>query len=199
MTHRNPLPVEFSEVLTTHPTAQSTTQGTTQSTTHLIKKKNNKKIKTGAGGQRAHTHVHTHTRPRAPRRCCVLTAASSPLRGNCRQHRPWSICRPSSGYSSMANCGQTCKKVAKSLVDWWKMPTFAAMKKRSTYVITGVNVLTRQRDELSGPMDEDSARVRLEREIANRRYQRYQPYIKLRVERRLPVQLTIKFQDHEYK
>lgn len=184
-------------MLTTHPTAQSTTQGTTQSTTHLIKKKNNKKIKTGAGVQRAHTHVHTHKRARAPRRCCGLTAASSPLRGNCRQHRPWSICRPVPGYSSIANCGQMCKKVAKSLVDWRKMPTFAAMKERSTYVITGVNVLTRQREELSGPMDEDSARVRLEREIANRRYQRYQPHIKLRVERRLPVQLTLNFQDHE--
>lgn len=90
-----------------------------------------------------------------------------------------------------------CKKVAKSLVVSWKMPTFAAMEERERYVITGINALTGQREELSGPMDEDSARARLEREIANRRYQRYQPYKRLRVERRLPVQLTLKFQDHE--
>lgn len=97
----------------------------------------------------------------------------------------------------MANCGQMCKKVAKSLVVSWKIPTFAAMMERDIYVITGINTLTGQREELSGPMDEDSARVRLEREIANRRYQRYQAHKRLRVERRLPVQLTIKFQEHE--
>lgn len=71
------------------------------------------------------------------------------------------------------------------------------MKERERYVITGINVLTRQREELSGPMDEDSARARLEREIANRRYQRFQTHKSLRVERRLPVQTTLKFQDHE--
>lgn len=95
----------------------------------------------------------------------------------------------------MANCGQMCKKVAKSLAVSWKMPTFAAMKESSIYVITGINVLSGQREELSGPMDEDSARARLEREIANRRYQRYQTHKRLRVERRLPVQLTIKFDE----
>lgn len=38
--------------------------------------------------QRARTHIHTHKRARAPRRCCGLTAASSPLRGNTQKHRP---------------------------------------------------------------------------------------------------------------
>ena len=71
------------------------------------------------------------------------------------------------------------------------------MKDRDRYVITGINVLSGQREELSGPMDEDAAKARLEREIMNRRYQRYQAHKKLRVERRLPVQLTLKFQDHE--
>lgn len=92
-----------------------------------------------------------------------------------------------------------CKKVAKSLVVCGRFRTFAAMKDRDRYVITGINALTGQREELSGPMDEDAARARLEREIANRRYQRYQPHKRLRVERRLPVQLTLNFQDHEYK
>lgn len=71
------------------------------------------------------------------------------------------------------------------------------MKDRDLYVITGINALTGQREELSGPMDEDAAKARLEREIANRRYQRYQAHKRLRVERRLPVQLTLKFQDYE--
>lgn len=95
----------------------------------------------------------------------------------------------------MANCGQMCKKVAKSLVDCGGFRTFAAMKDRDLYVITGINVLSGQREEISGPMDEVSARARLEREIANRRYQRYQTHNRLRVERRLPVQLTIKFNE----
>lgn len=90
-----------------------------------------------------------------------------------------------------------CKKVAKSLVVCGRFRTFAAMKVKDLYVITGINALTGQREELSGPMDEDSARARLEREIANRRYQRYQPHKRLRVERRLPVQLTINFQQNE--
>lgn len=95
----------------------------------------------------------------------------------------------------MANCAQMCKKVAKSLVDCWGFRTFAGMNDRFRYVITGINVLTGQREELSGPMDEDAAKARLEREIANRRYQRYQTHKRLRVERRLPVQLTIKFNE----
>ena len=71
------------------------------------------------------------------------------------------------------------------------------MEHKDLYVITGINALTGQREELSGPMYEDAAKARLEREIANRRYQRYQAHKRLRVERRLPVQLTIKFQEHE--
>ena len=71
------------------------------------------------------------------------------------------------------------------------------MKDQYRYVITGINALTGQREELSGPMDEDAAKARLEREIANRRYQRYQAHKRLRVERRLPVQLTLNFQNYE--
>lgn len=65
------------------------------------------------------------------------------------------------------------------------------------YVITGVNVLTGYRDELTGPMTEEAARARLERELESRRRQRYQPYMKLRVEKRVPVQLTINFNAYE--
>lgn len=74
--------------------------------------------------------------------------------------------------------------------------TFAAMKEEM-YVITGVNALSGQREEISGPMGEDQARARLARELESRRRQRYQTHKKLRVEKRLPIQLTIKFNDYE--
>lgn len=73
-----------------------------------------------------------------------------------------------------------------------KLPTFARMNEPK-YVITAINVLTGTRDEISGPMDYDAARARLDRELESRRRQRYQPYKSLRVERRLPVQLTFQF------
>lgn len=71
------------------------------------------------------------------------------------------------------------------------------MKREETFVITGINVLSGFREELSGPMTEAAAKARLEREIESRKHQRYQPYKRLRVERRLPVQLTLNFQKYE--
>ena len=61
------------------------------------------------------------------------------------------------------------------------------------FIITGINKLTGLRDQLSGPMDEDAARQRLDREINNRRYQRYKPYSRLRMEHYDAVQLTLQF------
>lgn len=72
------------------------------------------------------------------------------------------------------------------------MSTFATMKEPE-YVITGINALTGNRDEISGPMGYNQAKARLDRELESRRKQRYQPYKRLRVERRLPVQLTFQF------
>ena len=71
------------------------------------------------------------------------------------------------------------------------------MKREDTFVITGINVLSGFREELSGPMTEAAARARLERETESRRRQKFQPYKRLRVERRLPVQLTLNFQKYE--
>lgn len=65
------------------------------------------------------------------------------------------------------------------------------------FVITGVNRLTGHREELSRPMSREEATQRLEREQANRRYQRYQPHTRLRIEKRLPVQLTIRFNQED--
>lgn len=64
------------------------------------------------------------------------------------------------------------------------------------WVITGLNRLTRSREEISGPMERDASEARLYRELENRRYQRYQTHERLRVERRLPVQLLIKFDNN---
>lgn len=63
------------------------------------------------------------------------------------------------------------------------------------YIITGKNKLTGLRDQLSGAMEKETAEVRLEREKENRKYQRYQPYTHLKIERYESVQLTIKFEE----
>lgn len=65
------------------------------------------------------------------------------------------------------------------------------------WIITGVNRLTRKREQLSRPMGEQEAAERLQREVANRRYQRYQPYVRLKVERLEAVQLTFNFMPYE--
>lgn len=65
------------------------------------------------------------------------------------------------------------------------------------YVITGINALTGEREELSRPMTQADAEARLEREKESRKRQKYAAHTRLRVERRLPVQLTIKFYDYD--
>lgn len=65
------------------------------------------------------------------------------------------------------------------------------------YIITGINRLTGLRDQLTGPMDEESARARLQRELDSRKHQRYQPYTRLRVEHYDAVQLTLQFSSED--
>lgn len=62
------------------------------------------------------------------------------------------------------------------------------------WVITGKNKITGEREEISRPMSEDEAAQRLIREKASRKVQRFHPYSQLRIEKRLPVQLTIQFE-----
>ena len=69
--------------------------------------------------------------------------------------------------------------------------------KQEQYVITGISALTGNREEISRPMSEEEARARLEREIESRRKHKHPAYKRLRVERRLPVQLTINFSEYE--
>lgn len=65
------------------------------------------------------------------------------------------------------------------------------------FIITGINQLTHLREQLSRPMNEQEASERLQREIANRKYQRHAAHIRLKIERLDAVQLTINFNDHE--
>lgn len=69
--------------------------------------------------------------------------------------------------------------------------------KPKLYIITGVNRLTNMREQLSRPMEEQEAKDRLERELANRRYQRYQPHTRLKMEVLDAVQLKFQFKDDE--
>ena len=69
--------------------------------------------------------------------------------------------------------------------------------KDERFVITGVNALTGQREEISRPMTNEDAEARLERELESRKRQRYAAHKRLRVELRLPIQLTINFNEYE--
>ena len=93
----------------------------------------------------------------------------------------------------MLKCARKC---ARDLEVSGKMPNFAAME-NDRFVITGINKLSGLREEISGAMPRALAEERLEREKSNRRYQRYQTHSRLRIERMLPVQLTLKFDDYD--
>lgn len=71
--------------------------------------------------------------------------------------------------------------------------------KEPRYIITGRNELTKQWEQLSRPMGKEEAQQRLEREIQNRRNQRYAAHTRLRIERLDAVQLTIQFEQYENK
>lgn len=71
--------------------------------------------------------------------------------------------------------------------------------KEPTYIITGVNQLTRRREQLSRPMTRQQADERLRRENESRKYQRYAAHTRLKIERLDAVQLTINFNDNDYE
>lgn len=76
------------------------------------------------------------------------------------------------------------------------MPTFAPMKEPQ-YVITGVSRLTGYREEISRPMEEEEAKQRLEWILASIKHHKHPTYTMLRVERRLPVQLSINWNEND--
>lgn len=74
--------------------------------------------------------------------------------------------------------------------------TFAPME-QTKFIITGINQLTHQREQLCRPMSEQEASDRLQREIANRKFQRHAAHTRLKIERLVAVQLTFNFNDYE--
>lgn len=67
--------------------------------------------------------------------------------------------------------------------------------KEPVYIITGINQLTKRREQLSRPMSETEASERLQREVANRKFQRHAAHTRLKMERLEAVQLTIRFDE----
>lgn len=98
--------------------------------------------------------------------------------------------------SEVVQSDEKCKKVAKSFGDSEKSRNFAAMNEPK-FIITGINQLTHLREQLSRPMSEQEASERLQREVANRKFQRHAAHTRLKMERLDAVQLTINFNDHE--
>lgn len=63
------------------------------------------------------------------------------------------------------------------------------------FIITGLNRLSSRREQISRPMTEEEALERLQREVANRKFQRYQAHTRLKIERLEAVQLTFNFNE----
>lgn len=61
------------------------------------------------------------------------------------------------------------------------------------WVITAVSKLSGQRETISGVMTRTEAMERLDRENLNRRYQRYKPYTRLRIEWQQPIEGFLHF------
>lgn len=145
----------------------------------------------------AHAHARTHTLDSRRRR---TRPTASPRRGNPPQPgTSGNACQrivlaPPPG--EVARSEEKCKKVAKSFGDSEKIRNFAAMNEPK-FIITGINQLTHLREQLSRPMTEQDASERLQREVANRKFQRHAAHTRLKMERLDAVQLTIHFNDHE--
>ena len=61
------------------------------------------------------------------------------------------------------------------------------------YVITGINVLTGNREELGYPTDQEEAENRYARLLLNYSSMKHRPYRKIRIEAADAVQLTFQF------
>lgn len=69
------------------------------------------------------------------------------------------------------------------------------MTKNEKWVITGINRLTNRREEITGPMTMEQVEKLLLRENDNRAFQKFKPYSRLRIEKVLPVQLFLNFDE----
>ena len=138
-----------------------------------------------AGGcLRARAHTRAHSRAELLQICC-WTAPE-------RHLGTWAL--PAVGWENVA---VVAKKWLKSLAVSELFRTFAGMKRtepKDEFLVTGLSRLSGMREELTGVMPLELAQQRMERYKLSTRKQRYPTYTRLRVERRLPIQLTIKFE-----
>lgn len=137
-------------------------------------------------------------RERAHSRCRVV---ETPLRGNLNEHGQL----PAMEGTILGHKGQKCGIEGKKVAERFGVlgeKSYLCRKNgmtrhQDTFVITGINRLSGQREELSGPMEHDQAELRLERYKENTKWQRMPTYTRLRIERRLPIQLTIQFNQNQ--
>lgn len=103
------------------------------------------------------------------------------------------------GSGRLGSRAELCGLVQKSDEKFWRFRFFSYLCRMDTrkFIITGFNKLTRTREQLSRPMSEMEASERLQREVANRKYQRYQPYSRLKMQHLDAVQLTLNFKEYE--
>lgn len=101
-------------------------------------------------------------------------------------------------------CGRkvavVCEKSAKMFGGFGNNAYLCAMMDKKEHIdywtVTGVSRLTGEREELTGGIpSREMAVERMRRYQENTRRQRYPTYMRLRVEKRLPIQLTIPFND----
>lgn len=168
---------------------------------------NKENIKTGAGvGAYALAHAHAHTCTRvgkvAGRSKSDMSDTRAPWAAGGWRHQPQGRGGGTVSSTPRGALAQSLRKnVRKCLRMSCGMRTFAAMRHQESireWVVTGVSRLSGCREELTGGMpSRQAAAERMERYKANTRTQRYPTYTRLRVEPRLPVQLTIQFKEYE--
>lgn len=144
------------------------------------------------------THAHARTQTKC---ASAYGLAPSALRAADPPRLPWGHISPAfpASCSIPSRVGKshiTCKKVAESFGGSDFFRNFAAMKQRQ-YIITGINRLTKERDQISRAMSKEEAQERLSRELENRKHQKYAAHTRLRIEPLVAVQLTIQFKDYD--
>lgn len=141
---------------------------------------------------RMRSRMRLHVRPMGA--SCVLrtpeTTPSNCAKGAIIYHYAYII----DSRHACKKVAESIKKVAESFVGS-KIIAIFALTMAHEFVITGVSRLTGYREEISRPMPEAEAKERLQRELQSRKYIKYPAHTRLRVERCLPIQLTIKFDD----
>lgn len=145
---------------------------------------------------RTHAHARTQTKGTsayglAPRARCARNSQRLP-----REHISPSFPSSISMLHHVAKSHIRCKKVAKSFGGSDFFCNFAAMEQRQ-YIITGINRLTKEREQISRPMSIEEAQERLSREMENRKHQKYAAHTRLQIEPLVAVQLTIQFKDYD--